>query len=97
MQAADEKMEMSHASLLPLSSLLAMQDQGRILKTQRSEQEWLGIFDQVLHAGEVEQGSGVFQKVESSGKVCSFSFFSSFFTDPSATAFIFLFLSWRMC
>jgi hypothetical protein len=32
-----------------------------------------GIFDRVLHAGEVGWGSGVFGKVESSGKVCSFS------------------------
>jgi len=33
----------------------------------------VGIFDRVLHAGEV--GRGVFGKVESSGKVCSFFFF----------------------
>ena len=70
-------MAMSRASSLPVSSLfkLVMQDQPS-LKTQRSERVWVGIFDRVLHAGEV--GRGVFGKVESSGKVCSFFFFHSF-------------------
>jgi hypothetical protein len=45
-----------------------MQDQPS-LKTQRSEREWVRIFDTVLHAGEVGRGCGVFGKVESSGKV----------------------------
>jgi len=71
-----ETMAMSRASSLPVSSLfkLVMQDQPS-LKTQRSEREWVEIFDRVLHAGEVGRGSGVFGKVESSGKVCFFSFF----------------------
>jgi hypothetical protein len=73
-----ETMAMSRASSLPVSSLfkLVMQDQPS-LKTQRSEREWVEIFDRVLHAGEVGRGSGVFGKVESSGKVC-FAFFFSF-------------------
>ncbi|KIM45580.1 hypothetical protein M413DRAFT_24753 [Hebeloma cylindrosporum] len=64
-----ETMAMSRASSLPVSSLfkLVMQDQPS-LKTQRSEREWMGIFDRVLHSGEVGRGSGVFGKVESSGK-----------------------------
>ena len=73
-----EMMAMLRASSLPVSSLfkLVMQDQPS-LKTQRSEREWVEIFDRVLHAGEVGRGSGVFGKVESSGKVCSFTFFFS--------------------
>ena len=68
-----ETMAMSRASSLPVSSLfkLVMQDQPS-LKAQRSEKEWMGIFDAVLHAGEAGRGSGVFGKVESSGKVCFF-------------------------
>ena len=48
---------MSRASSLPVSSLfkLVMQDQPS-LKKQRSEREWVGIFDRVLHAGEVDWG-----------------------------------------
>ena len=74
-----ETMAMSRASSLPVSSLfkLVMQDQPS-LKTQRSEREWVEIFDRVLYAGELGRGSGVFGKVESSGKVCFF-FFLSFF------------------
>ena len=75
-----ETMAMSRASSLPVSSLfkLVTQDQPS-LKTQRSEREWVEIFDRVLHAGEVGRGSGVFGKVESSGKVCfPFLFFLSF-------------------
>jgi hypothetical protein len=74
-----ETMAMSRASSLPVSSLfkLVMQDQPS-LKTQRSEREWVGIFDTVLHAGEVGRGCGVFGKVESSGKVCVLFFFVHF-------------------
>ena len=52
---------------------LVMQDQPS-LKTQRSEREWVGIFDRVLHVGEVGRRSGVFGKVESRGTVCAFFF-----------------------
>jgi len=61
-----ETMALSRASSLPLSSLykMVMQTQPS-LKSQRSEQEWLAMFAQVLQKG---RGSGVFGKVESSGK-----------------------------
>ena len=64
---------MSRASSLSVSSLfkLVMQDQPS-LKTQRSEREWVEIFDRVLYVGEVGRGSGAFWKIESSEKVCSF-------------------------
>jgi len=92
-----ETMAMSRASSLPVSLLfkLVRQDQPS-LKTQRSEWEWVGIFDRVLHAGEVGWGSGVFGKVESSGKVCFFSFLYS----CSACLIPLIFLScvcWCMC
>ena len=66
-------MAISRASSSPMSSLLklVMQDQ-LSLKTQRNEREWVEIFDQVLYAGEVGRGCGVFGKVESNGMVCSF-------------------------
>ena len=72
-----EAMAISRASSLPVSLLfeLVMQDQPS-LKTQRSEREWVEIFDKVLHAGQMGRESGVFGKVESSGKVC-YSFFQS--------------------
>lgn len=68
-----EAMAMSRASSLPASALykLVMQTQPA-LKTQRTEREWLRVFDHVLHAGEAARGSGMFGKVESSGKVCFF-------------------------
>jgi hypothetical protein len=86
-----ETMAMSRASSLPVSSLfkLVMQDQPS-LKTQRSEREWVGIFDTVLHAGEVGRGCGVFGKVESSGKVCVFFFVLQRFL-CFAVCFFFLF------
>ncbi|KAF8971276.1 hypothetical protein BDZ97DRAFT_1350388 [Flammula alnicola] len=64
-----ETMAMSRASSLPVSSLfkLVMQDQPA-LKEQRTEREWIKLFDRVLHSGEARRGSGVFGKVESSGK-----------------------------
>ena len=66
-----ETMALSRASSLPLSSLykMVMQTQPS-LRLQRSEQEWLTVFARVLQEGEAEHGSGVFGKVESSGKVC---------------------------
>ena len=66
-----ETMALSRASSLPLSSLykMVMQTQPS-LRSQRSEQEWLIVFARVLQEGEAGHGSGVFGKVESSGKVC---------------------------
>ncbi|KAF8800792.1 hypothetical protein BYT27DRAFT_7174996 [Phlegmacium glaucopus] len=64
-----ETMALSRASSLPLSSLYKMMMQAQpSLRPQRSEQEWLAVFAQVLHEGEAGKGSGVFGKVESSGK-----------------------------
>ncbi|KAF9483124.1 hypothetical protein BDN70DRAFT_790996, partial [Pholiota conissans] len=65
-----ETMALSRASSLPISTLykLVMQSQPA-LKTQRTEREWVRLFDRVLHAGETGSGGcGVFGKVESSGK-----------------------------
>jgi len=64
-----ETMALSRASSLPLSSLykMVMQTQPS-LRSQRSEQEWLIVFARVLQEGEAGHGSGVFGKVESSGK-----------------------------
>jgi hypothetical protein len=75
-----ETMAMSRASSLPVSSLfkLVMQDQPS-LKAQRSERVWVGVFERVLRSGEKGRGgSGVFGKVESSGKVCAFTCFFFF-------------------
>lgn len=73
-----ETMAMSRASSLPVSSLYKMVTQDQpALKTQRTEKEWIRLFDQVLHRGEAGRGSGVFGKVESSGKVRSRSVFIS--------------------
>jgi len=93
-----ETMAMSRASSLPVSSLfkLVMQDQPS-LKTQRSEREWVEIFDRVLHAGELGRGSGVFGKVESSGKVCFFFLLFFFVIAPFAFPFIFSFVRCGMC
>lgn len=65
-----ETMAMSRASSLPVSSLfkLVMQQQPA-LKSQRTDKEWMKLFDRVLHNGEAGRGSGLFGKVESSGKV----------------------------
>ena len=70
-----ETMALSRASSLPLSSLykMVMQTQPS-LRSQRSEQEWLIVFARVLQEGEAGHGSGVFGKVESSGKVGFFIF-----------------------
>jgi hypothetical protein len=67
-----ETMATSRASSLPTSSIfkLVMNSQP-YLKTQRSEQDWLRIFERVLRDGSADRGSGVFGKVESSGKDAS--------------------------
>lgn len=64
-----ETIATSRASSLPVSSIykLVMNSQPA-LKSQRPEDEWLRIFERVLRSGEVGRGSGVFGKVESSGK-----------------------------
>jgi len=64
-----ETMATSRASSLPVSSIykLVMNSQPS-LKDERTEGEWLGIFERVLRDGEAGRGSGVFAKVESSGK-----------------------------
>jgi len=64
-----ESMALSRASSLPLSFLCKAVMQARpSLKTEKTEKEWLQVFDRVLHNGEASRGSGVFGKVESSGK-----------------------------
>lgn len=66
-----ESMATSRASCLPASSLYKSVMQCRpSLKAQRSEKEWMEVFERVLRDGEASRGSGVFGKVESSGKVC---------------------------
>jgi hypothetical protein len=71
-----ECMATSRASSLPVSSLYKSVMECRpSLKAQRSEKEWVTVFRRVLRNGVV--GSGVFGKVESSGKVSSFSSFPS--------------------
>lgn len=64
-----ETMATSRASSLPVSSLfkLVMSSQP-YLKSQRSETDWLRIFQRVLRDGAADRGTGVFGKVESSGK-----------------------------
>ncbi|KAF9483120.1 hypothetical protein BDN70DRAFT_350763 [Pholiota conissans] len=55
-------MTLSRASSLPISTLykLVMQSQPA-LKTQRTEREWVRLFDRVLHAGGTGSGGcGVF-------------------------------------
>jgi len=67
-----ETMATSRASSLPASSIfkLVMSSQPS-LKSQRPEQDWLRIFERVLRDGAADRGSGVFGKVESSGKDAS--------------------------
>jgi hypothetical protein len=67
-----ETMATSRASSLPASSIfkLVMSSQPS-LKSQRPEQDWLRIFERVLRDGAAGRGSGVFGKVESSGKDAS--------------------------
>ncbi|KAF9462359.1 hypothetical protein BDZ94DRAFT_738869 [Collybia nuda] len=64
-----ESMATSRASCLPASFLYKSVMQCRpSLKAQRSEKEWMEVFERVLRDGEASHGSGVFGKVESSGK-----------------------------
>jgi hypothetical protein len=74
-----ECMATSRASSLPISTLCKSVLECRpSLKAQRSEKEWATVFRQVLRNGAM--GSGVFGKVESSGKVSgivSFAFNST--------------------
>ncbi|GLB45039.1 hypothetical protein LshimejAT787_1901170 [Lyophyllum shimeji] len=65
-----ECMATSRASSLPASTLYKSVMECRpALKAQRSEKEWIAIFERVLHEGEASRGgSGVFGKVESSFK-----------------------------
>ncbi|KAF9526560.1 hypothetical protein CPB83DRAFT_896064 [Crepidotus variabilis] len=64
-----ETMATTRASSLPVSSIckLVMRSQPS-LKSQRTEPEWLRVFERVLRDGEVTRGCGVFGKVDSSGK-----------------------------
>lgn len=71
-----ECMATSRASSLPISSLYKSVMQCRpSLKAQRSEKEWVAMFRRVLRDGVA--GTGVFGKVESSGKVSCFPTFPS--------------------
>ena len=64
-----ETMATSRASSLPVSSIYRMvMNSQPSLKNERTECEWLRIFGRVLRDGEAGRGSGVFAKVESSGK-----------------------------
>jgi hypothetical protein len=66
-----ECMATSRASSLPVSSLYKSVMECRpSLKAQHDEKEWVAVFRRVLKNGVA--GSGVFGKVESSGKVRSF-------------------------
>ena len=66
-----ECMATSRASCLPISSLYKSVMECRpSLKAQRSEEEWIKVFQKALRSGEAGRGSGVFGKVESSFKVC---------------------------
>lgn len=64
-----ESMASSRASSLATSSLYksVMQNHPR-LKVQKSEKDWIAVFERVLRAGE-RKGTGVFGKVESNGQV----------------------------
>lgn len=76
-----ESMATSRASCLPASSLYkAVMLSRPSLKAQRNETEWMEIIERVLHDGEASRGSGVFGKVESSGKVSDRSFLTAFRT-----------------
>ena len=68
-----ESMATSRASSLPTSSLYKSVMASRpALSAQRSEKAWMAVFERVLREG--QRGTGVFGKVESSGKVRCFSF-----------------------
>ncbi|KAF9490665.1 hypothetical protein BDN71DRAFT_1454000 [Pleurotus eryngii] len=65
-----ESLALSRASAQAISTLYGAIMRARpTLHAQRSEDEWVDIFQRVLSSGdEAEGGSGVFGKVESSGK-----------------------------
>jgi len=64
-----ESMAASRASSLPVSSLYKSVMQSRpALKAQKSDEEWLTVFLRVLESGIAGRGSGIFGKVDSSGK-----------------------------
>ncbi|KAF8697253.1 hypothetical protein AX14_001393 [Amanita brunnescens Koide BX004] len=64
-----ECMAVSRASSLPASSLYKSVMQSRpALKAQKSDKDWIAVFLRVLEGGVAGRGSGIFGKVESSGK-----------------------------
>lgn len=64
-----ESMALSRASSLPVSSLFKSVMQSRpAFKAQKSDKDWIAVFLRVLEGGVVGRGSGVFSKIESSGK-----------------------------
>ena len=64
-----ESMALSRASSLPVSSLCKSVMQSRpAFKAQKSDKEWTAVFLRVLEGGVVGRGSGIFGKIESSGK-----------------------------
>ena len=70
-----ECMASSRASSMPVSLVTRMVLQAHPgLKGQRTEKEWRRVMNRVLRNGATGRGSGVFGKVESSGKVCFFLF-----------------------
>lgn len=64
-----ESMAASRASSLPVSCLYKSVMQSRpALKAQKSDEEWFEVFLRVLENGIAGRGSGIFGKVDSSGK-----------------------------
>ncbi|KAF4567294.1 hypothetical protein EYR40_006293 [Pleurotus pulmonarius] len=65
-----ESLALSRASAQAISTLYGAIMRARpTLQAQRSEDEWMGVFQRVLSTGdEAEGGTGIFGKVESSGK-----------------------------
>jgi hypothetical protein len=64
-----ESMAASRASSLPVSFLYKSVMQSRpALKAQKSDEEWFTVFLRVLENGIAGRGSGIFGKVDSSGK-----------------------------
>lgn len=64
-----ESMALSRASSLPVSSLYKSVMQSRpAFKAQKSDKDWIAVFLRVLEGGVMGRGSGIFGKIESSGK-----------------------------
>ncbi|KAK2460191.1 hypothetical protein APHAL10511_007782 [Amanita phalloides] len=64
-----ESMALSRASSHPVSVLCKSVMQARpAMKAERGEKEWMSVFLRVLEGGVAGRGSGLFGKVESSGK-----------------------------